>query len=336
MPTLKKLEKGMFKQMELQQVFLPAEISEFEAPPTPTQLAKQVGLGFPMVIKKIDLPCFAKWNAAYLKEKLGEDLVVSIAETPLGNADSPLETSDGPVFVKPHTAEMPFGEFIDSLQRANSFNGLDINKTNPVRYLQNQDGCMATAYKVLMEDLVDNFEWADEVLGVPELVNLWVGDTRTTSRLHCDSFENLYIQVRGVKKFYLIPPTEVYCLDEQFLTSATYVPDQEGGYKVVQDEDMPKTLFPTVNPADEKTHNSIYRKHCRPFVVELHEGEVLYIPSLWYHQVQIVETPEDDANISVNYWYPANCAMPQYMKHDYLRYTSLMLRGYEDENYESE
>ncbi|KAG5366978.1 JmjC domain-containing protein 7 [Yarrowia sp. B02] len=331
MVSHEKLEKGMFKQMELQQVFLPAEVSEFETPPSPTQLAKQVGLGFPMIIRKMDLPCFDKWNAAYLREKLGEDLVVSIAETPLGNADSPLNTNAGSVFVKPHTAELPFGEFMDSLQGSSSF-----DSEKPVRYLQNQDGCMATAYKVLMEDLVDNFEWADEVLGVPELINLWVGDTRTTSRLHCDSFENLYLQVRGVKKFYLIPPTEVYCLDEQFLTSATYEPDGKGGYNVVNDEGMPKTLFPTVNPADERTHNSIYSKHCRPFVVELHEGEVLYIPSLWYHQVQIVETPEDDANISVNYWYPANCAMPQYMKHDYLRYTSLMLRGYEDENYESD
>lgn len=319
----------MFKQMELQQVFLPAEITVLPSPPTPTQLAKQVGLGFPMVIEKLDLPCFSKWNAEYLKQKLGADLTVSIAETPLGNADAPLHTKTGAVFVKPHTAEMPFGDFIDSLQSNNTVT------QNPVRYLQNQDGCMATQYKVLMEDLVENFDWADEVLGAPELINLWVGDTRTTSRLHCDSFENLYLQVRGVKRFYLIPPTEVYCLDEQFLTSATYIPDGVS-YKVVEDEDMPKTLFPTVNPADESTHNEVYKKYCRPFVVELHEGQVLYIPSLWYHQVQIVETPEDDANVSVNYWYPANCAMPQYMKHDYLRYTSLMLRGYEDEHYESD
>lgn len=327
-----KLEHGMLKQMELQQVFLPAKVTVSTEVPTSTQFAKQVGLGFPMVIKNtLGLQCFGRWNAEYLKAKLGADLKVSIAETPLGNADAPLSTDSGSVFVKPHTAVMPFGDFVDSLQDTASYEA-----DKPVRYLQNQDGCMATQYKVLMEDLADNFDWADEVLGIPELINLWVGDTRTTSRLHCDSFENLYIQVRGVKKFYLIPPTEVYCLDEQFLTSATYVKNDRGGYDVQHDKDMPKTLFPTVNPANESTHNHIYAKHCRPFAVELHEGEVLYIPSLWYHQVQIVETPEDNANISVNYWYPANCAMPQYMKHDYLRYTSLMLRGYEDENYESD
>lgn len=121
----------------------------------------------------------------------------------------------------------------------------------------------------------------------PDAVNLWIGNGRSTSALHKDNYENLYCMVAGIKRFVLISPVEVACVQERTLPSATYQPcnGPEHGqrqYKMVPDDPPTNVPFwPTIDPDDpEKTSLGIWR-HCRPLRVELHPGDILYLPAMW-------------------------------------------------------
>jgi hypothetical protein len=43
-------------------------------------------------------------------------------------------------------------------------------------------------------------------LGAAEAVNLWIGDSRSVSWAHKDHYENIFVVVRGSKRFLLLPP----------------------------------------------------------------------------------------------------------------------------------
>lgn len=65
--------------------------------------------------------------------------------------------------------------------------------------------------------------------------------------------------------------------------------------RVAQHDDN-STACKDVNAEDDS------KSTAKPFRVTVHPGEVLYLPSMWYHQVE--QTPDAEGrNISVNYWY---------------------------------
>lgn len=96
-----------------------------------------------------------------------------------------------------------------------------------VLYMQSQNNNYPREFPSLQDDAPHSIPWADEALDAdgPAAVNLWLGDCRTTSRLHNDNYENLYIQVAGSKEIYLIPPGDAYALDERFLKPLSYGSD---------------------------------------------------------------------------------------------------------------
>ncbi|ANB15096.1 hypothetical protein AWJ20_2716 [Sugiyamaella lignohabitans] len=101
-------------------------------------------------------------------------LKVKVAETPYGNADSPIH---GSIFVKPEISEMSGGELLDLLEHA---------KSNPsAYYMQSQDGNLHKEFSPLLKDIPGSLPFADPVFrDEPEAVNLWIGSSGTTSRLH--------------------------------------------------------------------------------------------------------------------------------------------------------
>ncbi|CAN6635642.1 hypothetical protein TRVA0_015S01266 [Trichomonascus vanleenenianus] len=327
--------------MDIQNASYPDEIEVIDQP-TPVQFAKIMAENFPVQIRPKNP---LKLTPQKLRETVG-GMVCNVAETPLGNADSPFHDT---LFVKPHIEKMTVNELLGILE-SDCEPGI-------VRYMQSQDGNLPKEFGPLGSRVPLKIDWAQEVLGEPEAVNLWIGNSQTTSRLHNDNYENLFLQVAGEKTIYLIPPGDAYGLDERFLIDATYKKLSDGKFEISIDgtdtivaadisktelesinknaghkNGSPRVLFPTVDPSNPETHNGIFRAHCKLYRVVLGAGDMLYIPALWYHQVEISGDPRD-VSISVNYWHPASPTGPLWTKWDFVRTTSLVLRGYHDDSF---
>ncbi|KAF5116539.1 hypothetical protein DS838_001993 [Geotrichum bryndzae] len=302
----KLLEYGILRQMDIQNLEYPAELSVHDQLPTALEFAQLVYRNVPVKFSGAAAAgasnnpwatAAERWgqHPTYLRDTLAKT-TLAVAETPLGNADAPL---DGRYFVQPHS----------------------------------QDNNFPREFPALSTDAPHSLAFADAALGAPPAaVNLWLGrDLETVSRLHNDNYENIYVQVSGTKELFLVPPGDAYALDERFLIPASYDADMN---LVVDAAASHKVLFPTVDPNDPATHNDIFRRHALVYRVVLEPGDMLYMPALWYHQVGVVSVgAANGTNVSLNYWYNPAPSSGLWMKWDYVRLTALLLRGYHDDDY---
>ena len=112
---------------------------------------------------------------------------------------------------------------------------------------------------------------------------LWVGN-RSTVACHYDSYDNLACVVAGRRRFTLYPPDAIgdlyigpidHTLSGQPVSMAAGIAEDAGAY-------------PRFAQAKAKA-----------IAVELQPGDALYLPKLWWHQVEAL----DPVNILVNYWW---------------------------------
>ncbi|KAF9545315.1 JmjC domain-containing protein 7 [Mortierella hygrophila] len=191
-----------------------------------------------------------------------------------------------------------------------------------VRYIQLQNGNLMTEYEELLEDVPPQIPFISEALGKePDAVNFWYGDERSTTSLHKDHYENMYAVITGRKIFTLIPPTEQFCLHEKQYIAATYVDTTDNStassssptptqttprYKLEPMDPVVLTKWIALNPSHEP-EEELFEKYpryqmCQPFKVVVNPGEMLYLPAMWYHQVE--QEPDHEGKcIAVNWWY---------------------------------
>jgi hypothetical protein len=109
---------------------------------------------------------------------------------------------------------------------------------------------------------------------------------------HTDNFENILVQLEGVKELVIVPPTHglfVYA----------------GGWS----EEAGRQLAPHYSPVD--FHDPDRRRHpkffrCEAISVQLEAGDALYLPAYWWHHVRAGSAGR---NLAVNFWYPTVSAM---------------------------
>lgn len=189
--------------------------TELDCPPTPIEFAKFVGANRPFVVRgyarSVGLPAYERWSPEYLCAALG-DTTLSIAVTPNGRADAIV----GDHFVEPCEERMNMRSLLDALGAAEG----------DVPYLSSQCSNLTGELSCLRQDVGDAVPFARPVLSAPDAVNIWIGDERSVCRarpshllrceqvtsLHADPYENLYVVVRGFKRFTIFPPTERICL----------------------------------------------------------------------------------------------------------------------------
>jgi hypothetical protein len=229
-------------------------------------------------------------------------------------------------------------EHLDSEQDANlDDNGLSIYPTteassthnkihcsrahNPVVHYSRQNDCLRTEMSSLFSTGIfpTTFAFAEEAFGTgpPDAVNLWIGNERSASSMHKDHYENLFYVCSGQKEFILSPPADVVFLHEGEFPSATFSPCYKdnsqslagASWTVVPDHDLDndgnaantKWIEPDVKRCIEGKYSNdkfplLSKSHSIKVLVS--QGEMLYIPSLWFHRVsQTVET------VGVNYWF---------------------------------
>ncbi|KAJ3304881.1 hypothetical protein HDV03_002263 [Kappamyces sp. JEL0829] len=239
-------------------------------------------------------PAIEKWrHRDYLLAACPGEITVAL--TLDGRADAVHESGS---FVLPLERRMKLQEFYRLLDRANQHS----SQQTPIPYIQRQNSSLTEELPSLCGDVSPPFPWASQVFGgEADAINVWIGGSRSTSSLHKDPYENLYGVVTGAKTFVLIPPHSTPWLYRRFypvsqldseLQPRLLDPPQQTPW-IPLDPDSPSVLddFP-------QFANAVSLR------VTLYPGDVLYLPSLWYHQVGQIG-PE---TIAVNYWYD--------MKHD--------------------
>lgn len=129
--------------------------------------------------------------------------------------------------------------------------------------------------------------------------NLWISRGTITVGLHFDAAENLNIQIRGRKSFMLYPPGVSGYYPFPMFSQTAHISRvfREG-------PDLDAARFPRFDPGKGQE-------------VILEEGEILYLPAYWWHQV----TSLGEVNVNLNTW-----SLPSASKQ--LKHWNQALRGY--------
>ncbi|KAF2733843.1 Clavaminate synthase-like protein [Polyplosphaeria fusca] len=295
----------------------PSTIDTLSSEPSPLEFMRYVSLNRPFVIRSgaRSWPAVQNWNASYLLSAM-HDNSVNVAITPHGNADS-IVTLDAhtKLFVKPFETPLPFADVLRSIQQQEaSAPSPDVHQqtqpsTPPIFYAQTQNDNLRAEYTALFADVPDSVPWARIALQKPpDAINFWLGNSRSTTALHKDPYENIYIQVLGQKHFTLLPPICAPCVNEMGVLAATYRPRSSApaaGYDdLVMQVDEPSEYVPFAawDPDSPERNGTKYSRLAQPMRVTLGEGDVLYLPALWYHKVAQT-CDEEGLCCAVNYWY---------------------------------
>jgi jumonji domain-containing protein 7 len=242
------------------------------------------------------------WDLDYFEMRCG-DLDVEINITPDGLGDCVKETGDGQrCFCYPAEHIMTMRSFCRVMKER--------HPADAVFYLSQQDNNFVKTFSNISADIETSLPIANEAFGCTdaEATNIWIGDERSTSSLHKDFFENMYVVVQGEKTFTLLPPTDIqYLREEEFPTRRYKVnrSSSSGGIAytdvVLATEGCPSEVLQWIDiEIDTSTHFEDMPKHRRlhPICCTVRPGEILYIPAMWYHQVS-----QNSLTIAINYWY---------------------------------
>jgi hypothetical protein len=164
--------------------------------------------------------------------------------------------------------QMPYREFVER-----SFGG----QRNGTRYY------FKNSTRLLPEghDDSERLETLAPYLRRAVMRNLWISGPGLTVGLHFDAAENLNFQLRGEKVFSLYPPgTRAYYPMPMFSETAHIS-------RVFREGPHPDLArFPAFDP-------SLVER------VEIRQGDVLYLPAYWWHQVESL----GEQNVNLNFWW---------------------------------
>jgi hypothetical protein len=114
---------------------------------------------------------------------------------------------------------------------------------------------------------------------------IWIGNASYVG-CHYDTFDNVAVGIAGKRRFTLFPPDAIGDLYIGPIDRTLSGP--------------PVSLAAAAPPGDPR-YPRFERARERALVLELLPGDVLYLPKLWWHQVEATEP----LNILVNYWWDA-------------------------------
>lgn len=288
-------------------------VERLPSPPSSLQFLRDyVSQNKPCLISAATLhwPASTLWTSddSHLLSALSSSSV-SVHLTPTGAADSLAPHPSSPsrlCFATAHVESMPFPLALSAVYASDRDGKL-------VGYAQQQNDCFRSEYSGIGGDCEPHIPWASEALGcLPDAVNLWIGNHHSETSFHKDHYENLYAVVSGEKHFLLLPPTDVHRMYIRNYPAAhyKYVKEKKTS-KFSLEVEEPEVQVPwcSVNPypspenmEKERTQFPLFFNGPKPFEVTVKAGEILYLPSMWFHHVR--QSPDRlGRTIAINYWY---------------------------------
>ncbi|KAK7098651.1 hypothetical protein V1264_002900 [Littorina saxatilis] len=258
-------------------------------------------------------PAMLKWTNQFLREQFGEK-EVHIKLTPKGEYEG-IEPADiweayntfkippgvlkqlpypDLVVVRPAGLSMNFAEFLNLVR--------NISKgtfTNVSAYLEYT--AITDYFPELELDIIE-MPFFRNVFKLAHL-NIWLSDGNTLGKAHFDPFDNFLCQISGEKEVTLFEP------HNDFLYEA-HIPEAILSYNTtLQKFRRSKLLDSTsmvMSPVDIlRPHLERFPKFraARPLSCTIGEGDVLFMPAFWWHEVQSRPNTLQQRNLAVNYWY---------------------------------
>ncbi|CDQ62680.1 unnamed protein product [Oncorhynchus mykiss] len=275
--------------LEARELYLNKTVPCLEQPLSPLEFYREwIGPNKPCVIRNAfgHWPALSKWNPSHLREVVGSKLI-SVAVTPNGYADAVNRDR----FVMPEERLMTFSSLLDVVEGKVESRG--------VFYVQKQCSNLTEELPELTGDVETHIPWMSEALGkLPDAVNFWLGEAGAVTSMHKDHYENLYCVITGEKHFILLPPSDRPFIPYEHYQPAVYRQREDGDFDVVDVADSDKVPWIPLDPL--KPDLELYPDYslARPLHVTVKAGEMLYLPSLWFHHVR-----QSHGCIAVNFWY---------------------------------
>lgn len=290
-----------------------SNIKILESPSSIEFLREAVASYQPVIIRGLmkDWPALQLWNINYFENVLrSKHVMVNITPDGLGDCVKKIDGSD--FFVYPFECCMDFSLFFKMMTER--------EKDDAVAYLSEQNDNLRTKFTELLKDIPSCIKLGEDAFGLNSLeaINLWIGDERSVSSVHKDHYENLYAVINGEKTFVLLPPTDIIYMNESQYETKIYQRDDSSNLLRIKQSDLylskkdcptnslnwikfdPDILFQSTTTRKSTTiRNEPSQFHLtHPIKCTVKQGEMLYIPSLWYHRVS-----QTELTIAVNYWY---------------------------------
>ena len=264
---------------------------------------------------------------------------------------------EDPTFVLPEERRMSMSDFVTALRSTPvdhattaevDSNGLPIlqamtedgasklsiiDNPNSVYYYSMQNDCLRSEFAALLPELSSSasplLEWAEASFGTgpPDALNIWMGNERAHSSLHKDHYENLFYVASGRKLFTIYPPADAAilpvislptsrfeCTDGTTTTTWCVVPADD-------DDDGAAARTPWIDFSKAATAVAPLQ-YLHPISVHVEAGDILYLPSLWFHAVtQTCET------VGINWWFDMHFDSPLYCYFQLLESCKLVQRA---------
>eukprot|EP01123_Difflugia_compressa_P015695 TRINITY_DN8966_c0_g1_i1.p1 TRINITY_DN8966_c0_g1~~TRINITY_DN8966_c0_g1_i1.p1 ORF type:complete len:161 (-),score=26.00 TRINITY_DN8966_c0_g1_i1:86-568(-) len=130
----------------------------------------------------------------------------------------------------------------------------------------------------------------------PVLINLWIGSSDikqgATSGIHHDYEDNLYVLIQGTKKLRLYSPKDSFNLyptgDIIDITPHgrhSYCYQNNAHWSLITGFDLPQMTTQEIAASETLKQKFPRFAHAKSVECTLSEGEMLYIPNGWWHQV---------------------------------------------------
>jgi len=216
-------------------------------------------------------PALTKWTDEYLLAKLGM-LNVSVNYGPPGTL-----FGYGREGMESKVQMMLFKEFMKKFYDPAMLHYINLQ---PPKKVEGEDPDLRRDWNLPLEYLGEDWWYPDVLFNTQVSTNFWMGPGGMVSRAHHDGSENFLCMVSGQKRFLILPPTAN-------LYMYAYENGAGGHFSQVDLDNPDYVKFPLLKNADS------FRTECL-----VSEGEILFIPPHWWHQVKSV-----GRNVALNVWY---------------------------------
>ena len=252
-------------------------VPEVRAVSSLAEFRECIGQQTPCVYKQGPLFSFqALFDEAWLREHAGQS-AVSFRTSPTGKFVDP---SDALLKIASSLSlrRIPLREFLDQQEPRTMLSGTDTYVYTKGAVVDEWSALWEHAKEVVQEHGHEHALISEAMLST---VGFWMSRDGIQSMTHYDDSlaNNLNFQIKGRKEILMFPPQ-----DWKHLKT----------FKAMSMQ--PFSFFDGIKEGRLRTAQ---QQRCQPQRVELNEGDILFIPSTWFHFVEHV----DRLNINLTFWF---------------------------------